>query len=493
MILNKTQIKLLIVGIDGGDERIVRAMPMPFLQSFLGNNALLELKEDLWSRGWAEMLSGFTGRETGAFYSKPVLNGSHDFTQRFRSEDFLQNPKIIPLWTALEKLGHSIGFMNVPSTFPAPELNNGFFVSGAGGGLAQKGLGNVPHGVASSDDIGEILLKNEYVFDIRLKSSGIHNIDLYFDLLKAMVHRRTSAYLHLAKKKMISAGFLAYMALSRVQYVAMSEVEALIANGCQPANRIQQKIIELYMLFDMELRRLFEELDPKHFIVTADHGQAPFLHTVNVNTFLQQTGHLQVIRRKEELTRQGKNTIKAGLRRVVPEEIRFRLFKNKLNPSAPLKVIPDWQKTLAFGARYVPGIFINDARFNGPVKDIDRAKALVKEIVDALNGSHEAKRHGFNAHPYRQCYPEAFRRDLLPDIWIDHPDTCFFTECGQFIDKNHNYGPIKSLWQVTGDIFTGIKGSCPLVFTDKELLSHIEEKDPKDLTALYYLALRAMR
>lgn len=231
--------KLLILGIDGGDERIVQAMSMPFLHSLLDSGIKLDLQEDLWSRGWAEMLSGHTGRETGAFYSKPVLDGSHEFTQRFRSEDFSKNLKVTPLWEAIEELGHSIGFMNIPSTFPAPRVKQGFFISGAGGGLSQKSAGKVPEGLAFPTEISKSIVAKEYIFDIRLMSSGIRDIDTYFDSLASMTSRRTSLYLELAQKHKPSAGFAAYMGLCRLQNVAMSEVEALIANSCQPACPVQ--------------------------------------------------------------------------------------------------------------------------------------------------------------------------------------------------------------------------------------------------------------
>ncbi|MCF8095355.1 MAG: alkaline phosphatase family protein [Desulfobacteraceae bacterium] len=483
--------KLLILGIDGGDERIVRAMPMPFLHSLLDTGEKLELKEDLWSRGWAEMLSGHAGRETGAFYSKPVMDGSHTFTQRFRSGDFTENPKIVPLWQAMASLGHSTGFMNVPSTFPAPKIRNGFFVSGAGGGLSQKGMGNIPEGVTYPGEINPLIQKNKYIFDIRLKSSGIRDIDIFFDSLPNMVNRRTSLYLELFQKYNPSMGFIAYMGLCRVQYFAMSEIEALIASKCQPANPVQKKIVDFYRQFDAEMCRLFEALNPRHFILTADHGQAPYLYNINVNAFLKKAGFLTETPQSHSVRKNIKNGLKTGLRAVISEAARYKLFQNRLNPSAPPKIVPEWSSTHAFGARYVPGIYINDSRFNGPVKPAE-AENIVKRLIDIFNQSETTKKHGLKATPYRQCFPAAYCNALLPDIWIEHPDTYFFVEHGPFVDANRDYGPIKSLWQVTRDMFTGIKGSYPLVYHDSGLSDYINEKESNNLTAIYHMTLRSM-
>ena len=49
--------KLLIIGIDGGDKRIIEAFNMPFVQKIIQENEAPELTLDLMSRGWAEMLT----------------------------------------------------------------------------------------------------------------------------------------------------------------------------------------------------------------------------------------------------------------------------------------------------------------------------------------------------------------------------------------------------------------------------------------------------
>lgn len=59
--------KMLVIGIDGGDKRIIDAMDMPFLQSLLSERVCLKVEEDLWSRGWAEILSGVHGRGASHF------------------------------------------------------------------------------------------------------------------------------------------------------------------------------------------------------------------------------------------------------------------------------------------------------------------------------------------------------------------------------------------------------------------------------------------
>ena len=118
--------KILTIGLDGGEKRIFQSMPMPNLHKILEQNVCLNVVEDLWSRGWAEILSGVHGRESGAFYAKPRLDGTHETTAMFNVSDYLLNSELQPLWSDLSDKGYIVGFMNLPTTIPAQKVN-GFF------------------------------------------------------------------------------------------------------------------------------------------------------------------------------------------------------------------------------------------------------------------------------------------------------------------------------------------------------------------------------
>ncbi|MFA5530972.1 MAG: hypothetical protein WDA11_09950, partial [Thiohalomonadaceae bacterium] len=90
--------RLLVVGIDGADAENIRHLPMPFMHQLLNTSAQPLLTEDLWSRGWAEIISGAHGRETGAFYHRPKQFGTYAFTQTYRRDDFQYSRAAKPLW-----------------------------------------------------------------------------------------------------------------------------------------------------------------------------------------------------------------------------------------------------------------------------------------------------------------------------------------------------------------------------------------------------------
>ncbi len=126
--------KYLLIGIDGCQEDLIHRYEMPFMQKMLSEGKCVKLKEDLFSRGWAEICTGLHAIDSGAYYERPVMNGTHKWTTSYNllSEKF-KKPDISTIWDLLNCHDYSVGIMNVPTTNPAPPVK-GFFVSGGGGG-----------------------------------------------------------------------------------------------------------------------------------------------------------------------------------------------------------------------------------------------------------------------------------------------------------------------------------------------------------------------
>ncbi|AAZ97741.1 hypothetical protein Tbd_1788 [Thiobacillus denitrificans ATCC 25259] len=131
------KMRLLVIGIDGADRRVVDGMPMPFLQRLLADGTHYFAEVDLFSRGWAEIFTGKHGIDTGAFYNRPACTGRYEFTQHFNLNSLDANRTVRPIWQDLNDKGFRVGVMNIPTTLPAPPVE-GFFVAGAGGGEREK-------------------------------------------------------------------------------------------------------------------------------------------------------------------------------------------------------------------------------------------------------------------------------------------------------------------------------------------------------------------
>lgn len=427
--------ELLVLGIDAGDERIISVMDMPNLKKILNKNKSYSAIEDLSGRGWAEMLSGRNGRDTGAFYAKPKLDGTRECTLSFDTHDYEKNELVTPLWELANKSGKTVGFMNVPTTKYAPQVD-GFFVSGAGGGLA--GVEGIPEEFCYPKEIAGNLNEWDYIIDTRLISSGIKDMNEWLELLKKTMERRTSCYIGLQEKFSVDIGFIAYIGTCRMQYLAMSEMEELIKNDGVPQNRLQKEIIDLYKFFDNEIGRLLDAISPENVMVVSDHGQSRYLYDVNVNYFLRRLG----------------------------------LWNEKPTDKA-------------FGMFYVSGIFLNDERFEKNVREVEKAE-LTDFIINEFNSSGEAQIYGMTARKYRAKHMDSKFNELLPDIWIDAPETVFFLPwSNRFIRMNSMYGPVENLKAVTNEMNTGIKGKKALMSAPFDY-----ENIPNDLTGVYEIIKR---
>ncbi|MGC3874646.1 alkaline phosphatase family protein [Halomonas sp. GXIMD04776] len=485
--------KLLIIGIDGGDYRIINEMPMPFLQSLVKGSTCVPVEEDLWERGWAKILSGKSGKETGAFYTKPVLSDEKECkaTQSFRLNDYA-TAGAIPLWQKLNEMGLRVGFMNIPTTSPAPEVD-GFFVSGAGAGLGKKE--GIPSEACSPSEVATILEAQEYIFDTRYVASGIRDQESFIRRLRLMTERRVRSYCSLNEKYAVDIGFIAFMGTTRIQYLAMSEIEKMIDQPQEKWSKLQKDIAELYQHFDEQLRRLTDTIKPKHTVVVSDHGQSPYKQMIDVGAFLKSHGWQTDRAASNMMIR---NQLKAVIKKTVPD-----FLLKKVSGSAPkikdaiVSQPIDFSKSHAFGMRYVSGIYINDERFGGVAKSEKERKEIVKNIIEEFNKSNVAQEYCLSARPYRDSHQDTRQCKLLPDIWIDHPDSIFFEYgiggsrkgTGNFVEANEVYGKEIDWPNVSRDQWTGIKGRYPLLTVSNSAAHLIPENMAEDLTSAYSIVV----
>ena len=477
--------KQLVIGIDGGTERILRHFDMPFTSGLLEKSAIKRPNEDVWSRGWAEMYTGLHAREPKAFYEMPALDGSHRFHRKFGWKDATGNPGVRFLWDALDQAGVRSLFMNIPTTFPAPPMKHGVFIAGAGGGL--NDVSTIPDGLCSSEEARRLLEEMGYVVDLRYQPSGITELAVLFERLDEMMTRRAEGFVRLAKHYESEFGFLAFRATTIVQYVALSEIEMLIGGMDMPElggpeesreRPIHAMLREHYRKLDAALELLFTELQPGSFILTADHGHVPFLKRANLNPVLSRLGYQQ--------TSTAGRSLKKTVSRLLPTKLWLRLAK-----SAP-RAIKEKSRgyavgnSRAFAHENVHGIYVNDARrFGGPVAEGD-VDGVVDELCRKFNEDPEVVANGMSATPYRRLHLDAHFADMLPDIWVDRPEEIFFDgDGGSFVEPNPNFAPILDLRDVPTDVNSGQKGRVPLFVCDRQLGARIDDLDPADLTVVY--------
>ena len=472
-------IQLLVIGIDAADYRIINHMPMPFMQRLIGSSIQTSCKEDLLSRGWAEIYTGRHASETCAFYDRPSLDGTVAVTQNFTTAILDEN--IVTIWKKLNQLGKRVGIINIPTTYPAESVD-GFMIGGGGGGLNR--LKKIDDVLCYPADLAAILKRNRYVPDLRLTTSSITDTEHFFNSYKEMVERRIRTYIESIKNdaKGIDFGFIVFRALAIIQYLGMAEFEYMIDSPNKPiglpgdaSNTFRNLMTDFYSFFDGQMKHMMSELNPSHFIFVSDHGQVPYLNNMNCNAFLAENEYLT---KKSKSKSASENIIK----KVLPQFVKSRLAERMKNVSR-FMVDFEAETSTAFSLGLINGIYINDSRFYGKVSNSDRP-SLVQQICKALNNDARSQAFGMHAIPYRENYASARFADHLPDIFIQKPDTIRPMAQGAFISTNKHYGFVERLGDVYDDNWTGIKNSEAVCFMSSEV-SRRHESRHHDLTDTY--------
>lgn len=482
--------KLLTIALDGGDRRIIERMPMPFMHEVLRRSQAPRLVGDLYSRGWAEIYTGKHCVESGALYMYPQLDGTYRFTQSYNYK-MSEGAGCPMLWNTLNERGYSVGFMNIPTTSPAPAVD-GFFVGGGGGGVAKTD--GVPDAICDSEKTRSTLEEAGYVPDLRLGGEDIETLTELFDRLDQIIEIRKNAFLRLCDIEEPDFGLLCFRVTTTIQYLAMSEIEVLLAErelsdlgiGSQSSrselNSAQERILQHYRLLDDMIREVFEKLRPDDYVFCADHGSARYKYNANANSFLMEAGYQVSV--PDKLFRAKRFLFRA----------RRKLggYVSCLSPrqSGPLTSF-DPRRTKAFGNWYVPGIYINDKRrFGGPVHDGKELDRLVDEISERFNNHENARRHSLEARAFRREHLGSPWANRLPDILIEKPDEVFFGRTEGFVTPNPNYGPIPERIAGLNDMHSGQKSRHPLFLISDGMKKHIYPGDSLDLRLVYSVISR---
>jgi predicted AlkP superfamily phosphohydrolase/phosphomutase len=480
--------KLLIIGIDGAGDFLLNKTTMPFLTSLRDSNSAISLTEDLFSRGWAELFIGKHGSESGGLYQYPRLNGSFEFTPAFSCTDTSNhNQSINPLWTLLNSKGFSVGMQNLPTCYPAPQVN-GFFISGGGGG--KFSFSGIPTSLASSDEIRKILIKNNYVPDVMFRAPlKFGSLSNYINILKKATTTYVNNFIELSttikpdiglfiEKLTVELFFLAYKNIIDYQ----SDIKN---NSSQESG--SQLIFEYMQYLDNLIKKIFETLQPKHFIIVSDHSTAPFAHEGNTDILLRDLGFLNEVNFSAKFLRRGTGLLKRHYNRTTSSLNINHSIKSKLTPITSFNK----KQTKAFGTFYdsgnIAGIYLNDERFSGTVNTRNR-DTILQQIMNNINSTPEVKKYNMMAVPYRDTYSSSAFEKRLPDIILEKPDDIYFSSRNRnlFI-ANKNNGVVSD--DLSSCIYpnSGLKGRHPLLITDNHISSLVDSSDSNDLTLGYKL------
>lgn len=378
--------KVLTIGMDGASHDTFDRGWTPFISNLLQRGENFKPINDLMSRGWVEIASGKHGVKTGALYDYPKCDGSYDWSTKY-SLSLLEKYDLAGewFWNYFNERGHTVGILNLPTTFPAPVVK-GFIVSGGGGGAP---VVTVPsEELVYPKSLLKTLLEKGYIVDERIYQlaldGGITNVSQIIERLKIKNQKRVETLIRLVKDSPVSIGFITFKTSSVM-------VETLIQVDLQKkkiGENYDTNLIEAtkdyYEHFDNLIKMLVDDINPNAMIFISDHGMTLTQYKFNPNKVLQNL-KFQSIRTSDTHKRKAqsfaRNFIPARFKRFIKKTL-----SNQMGNVTPIFFDPN--STIAFCRTFGDwrsGIYINDSlRFRGPV-EYQNITVVANKVCAELN------------------------------------------------------------------------------------------------------------
>lgn len=376
--------RVLVVGWDGGDWRILRRLMdrghLPHLAALLSRSAygeLLSTVPAVTGPAWSSFMTGLWPAHHGLLSWQLPLN------------EKLERPWINAsalhgrtLWDVLGNANQRIGVLNVPLTYPPPAVN-GLLVSGM---LTPSVAAQFTY----PPELREALLAElpRYALDVEMQRterdtrspSGIRR---FLVEVRAALDDRERALEFMWRQGPFDFFMVVFETPDRLQHALYQFACGAPAEVRPDWDDVQSRVIELYARCDTILGSLMERAaNHTTFVLLSDHGFGPLRAVWHLNDWLTQAGYLR--------WSDGENGLRARIRRAAAPVKRWlpQSWKRRGRAvSGPLRQV-DWPATAAYaGLPTEEGIWLN-VRGREPMGTVEPGVAyeqLRDELIRALH------------------------------------------------------------------------------------------------------------
>jgi predicted AlkP superfamily phosphohydrolase/phosphomutase len=364
---------LTVIGLDAATfdviDPLVERGKLPNLAGLLerGTGGVLRsTTHPLTPHAWATLVTGvnagkhgiwdFTERDESG-YSLRLINGS-----------YRRAPAI---WDRLTAAGRRAGIVNIPFTWPAPEID-GFAIAGMDAAFREHGM-TAPEALLAElqERFGSLVLDHSFPLD----RDG--RIDL--DLVRKAAEQKAAATLWLAERFEPELLFVVFMAADHIQHLGWEEWEQ---RGEESA------VAKTYEILDDALGTILEAVGDGDVLVLSDHGAGALHGVVNLNAWLASEGYLSYTRPGARLGRQLFDAAFNLRRRVIPKRLRHAVktratgLRERVYQREEFTAV-DWPNTRAFAYGTFGNVVINvrGREREGTVEAGDEYERLRDEIA----------------------------------------------------------------------------------------------------------------
>ena len=336
----------------------------------------------------------FTERdETG--YQLRLVNGS-----------FRRAPAV---WDRLALSGRRLGIVNVPFTWPAPEVD-GFAIAGFDAAAREQGL-TFPTSVGEElrRKYGSLELDNRF---------PLENGQFDLDLVRRAAAQKLEIVEWLTGRFDPELLFVVFMAADHVHHICWTDWER---------DGLESPVADVYRVLDDAVGRLAELSGPEaNLLIVSDHGAGPLHGVVNLNAWLAQEGFLAYASGGGVVGRKLLGDA-LELRRRLPERWRYAAKQRlpKLRDRAQERsdyTVLDWSQTRAFSYGTFGNIVLNvrGREAQGvvePGEEYERVRDEIAARIAELRGP-EGERIVADVHRREDLFqgPEL---DKVPDLLVE--------------------------------------------------------------------------
>lgn len=433
--------KVIVLGIDGGTFDVLlplaRAGHMPNLRRVLEGGTRADLESTfsfLTAPAWTSFMTG----------KNPGKHDVFDFVRPYRKELAVEfnNYKSIrarTLWSILSENGMRVCAINVPMTYPAPEVN-GVIISGLGApGTNEKAFFPGQLFTELQRELGP------YILDVPLERYGPNDVRRFLDDLKACTRTRMKYITHLLEREEWDLFMAVLSGTDRIQHKLWDVLSGLAeGRGNGDGRDISEGILEYFGMVDDVVGYLEKRLEDEDLLLMmSDHGFGSLDGELAINRWLEENRCFVPLRGKLALKKGIRlaRTLQMGLlSRLSPASLERktkRMMESTETAKKPRIDFIDWRKTKAFSAtRTQQGITINlrGREPFGMVEPGEEYESLRSMLIDSL-------RELGDPVTGRRMKNLVFRREeVYSGSYVGNaPDVVFLFDGGRII-ATHQYG-----------------------------------------------------
>lgn len=351
--------KALIIGLDGVPyttmQRFIAEGVMPNTGELVKTGTLSQMTTSLpevSSVAWTSFMTGVNPGKHGIYGFMDLRPGTYDmFFPDFKSV------KAETMWEFLGKSGRRSIVVNVPSTYPAKELN-GILIAGFVAIDLRK--------ATYPQSYVPMLEQMGYRLDVDAMKAR-QSMDLFAQDLRETLKKREEALLYLIEKEEWDLFIATISETDRLHHF-------LWAASDDPAHKYHDFFIEIYRWIDRIIGKLCEKIDRDTAVfMVSDHGFTHIKQEVYINKWLEEEGYLSFSKNPAESykdIREGTRVFNLDPARIYIN-VRGKYPKGCVNNGSEYNALRHEikEKLLGFkadGQNAIKQVFYKEDIFNGP-------------------------------------------------------------------------------------------------------------------------------